>query len=142
MLTEHDVLASLVAGEAIETATVAEVMGEAVPSVRSDRDLAVGIDRLAAADVSQLVVTENGSGEPVGLLTHRDVATTIAHSLRSNRSSYGANGTDAGSGRFEGTNRRANDGDTIQGICESCGTLSDSLASVDGQLLCGNCRDV
>jgi CBS domain-containing protein len=142
LMTERDVLASITESGGFENATVADVMSEAVPSVRSGRDLAVGIDRLATADSSRLVVTENGSHRPVGLLTYRDVATTIAHSLRSGRSSYGASDANARSDRFGDANGKASDADTIQGVCESCGTLSSSLASVDGQLLCGNCRDL
>ena len=53
MMTERNVLASVSENRGTADATVAEVMSEAVPSVRSDRDLAVGIDRLATADSSR-----------------------------------------------------------------------------------------
>lgn len=141
MMTERDVLASVSEGRGTADATVAEVMSEAVPSVRSDRDLAVGIDRLATADSSRLVVIENSSDEPVGLLTYRDVATTVAHALRSGSRYDGydekVSRTDAGGFEAEGERE-----DTIQSICESCGALSRSLSAVGGQLLCPNCRDV
>jgi formylmethanofuran dehydrogenase subunit E len=29
----------------------------------------------------------------------------------------------------------------IRGICERCGQISDSLESVNGELLCWSCRD-
>jgi hypothetical protein len=29
----------------------------------------------------------------------------------------------------------------VRGICEVCGQLSDSLESVNGELLCWSCRD-
>ena len=31
--------------------------------------------------------------------------------------------------------------DVVRGICENCGQLSDSLESVNGELLCWSCRD-
>jgi CBS domain-containing protein len=138
-VTERDVLSLAVENGTIEKATVAETMSEAVPTVRSDRDLAVGIDRLVAADGSRLVVIGEAGPEPVGVLTYRDVATTIAHSLRS-RNGYDAEDTPGtGASGFE-AERAANE--SIQGICESCGTLSRSLSVVDGRSLCPNCRDV
>ena len=139
MMTERNVLASVSENRGTADATVAEVMSEAVPSVRSDRDLAVGIDRLATADSSRLVVTENDSDEPVGLLTYRDVATTVAHSLRS-----GSRYDEEGISRTDTSDFEAERGrdDTIQSICESCGALSRSLSTVGGQLLCPNCRDI
>jgi CBS domain-containing protein len=30
----------------------------------------------------------------------------------------------------------------VRGICERCGQISDSLVSVDGELLCWSCRDI
>lgn len=143
MITDRDVLSMVLDGGDVESATVAEAMNETLSSVRSDRDLAVAIDRLSAANVSRLVVLENGSREPVGLLTHRDVTTAMTHSLRPRGRPYDTDDAlDAGGSGFEMTDTDGTADDTMQSICESCGTLSRSLSNVDGQLLCPDCRDV
>jgi CBS domain-containing protein len=166
-VTDRDVLSLMLDDGRVETATVADAMGERTASVRSDQDLVVAIDRLSATAASQLVVLETGSDRPIGLLTYRDVATALAYSLESGRGVYdhdyeaddpavGAGGFEAfeagdgqdadrtdpidGTDRTNRTDRTADD--TLQSICESCGTLSHSLSDADGQLLCPDCRDV
>jgi CBS domain-containing protein len=137
MITVRDVLSSALDKSDVEAATIADVM-RAVPSVRSDRDVAMATDRLVAADVPGVVVIDDGSAEPVGLVTYRDIATTLTHSLRSPNEPYDSVETfPTGTNGFE-TERDSE----FQSVCESCGTLSRSLSAVDGQLLCSNCRDV
>ena len=146
-LTDRDVLSMVLDGADVEETTVADAMSEETASVRSDRDLELAIDRLSAANTARLIVIENGSGEPVGLLTHRDIAIAVAHSRRPRGESYDTDEEVAADRsefeQFDGESngRRATD-DTFQSICESCGSLSRSLSAVDGQLLCQDCRDV
>jgi len=147
MLTDRDVLSMVLDGRDVREATVADAMSDRTASVRSDRDLEVAIDRLSVANTARLVVIENGSDQPIGLLTHRDIATAVAHSLRPRGESYDTDEEltvdTGGFEQFEGeSNAGRTTDDTFQSICESCGSLSRSLSAVDGQLLCQDCRDV
>jgi len=87
-----------------------------------------------------LVVVEDG--EPIGTLTGHDILSSVR--LESERTQAveteaamatpeqaTADGTTAAEDSFE-----------EQGICSACGTLTRSLASLNGQLLCADCRDV
>lgn len=147
MVTERDVLAMLVDGDEpdIDGATVMEAMNGSVASIPSNRDLSEAIDRLSTAAVDRLLVIENGSNEPIGLLTHRDVATVVTHSLRWRATPYEDTGADADESRSEFGEFGTAEGapmDAMQSVCEVCGSLSQSLMNVDGQLVCPDCRDV
>ena len=141
VVTRSDILAHVVSGGATASATVAEVMTESVPSVSPDALLPEARDTMAAWSTQWVAVLEDG--DPVGTLTGHDILSTT-------RLASEATATVVDEERVATTNPAAStDGSTAandsfeeQGICSACGTLTRSLASVNGQLLCSDCRDV
>ncbi|WP_324662285.1 CBS domain-containing protein [Haloarcula sediminis] len=140
VVTRADILGYLVSEGTPETATVEDVMTESYPSIGPEARLPEARDRMATHSTQWVVVVEDG--EPLGTLTgqgilssvrlaseateRRDEATQVVTPERAT-----AEGTTATEDSFE-----------EQGICSACGTLTRSLASLNGQLLCADCRDV
>jgi len=141
VVTETDILAYFVTAEESGSATVGDAMTESVPSISPDARLPEARDRMAAVSTEWVVVVEGG--DPLGTLTGHDILSTARLESEMTKSvedeghlattgeAATANGTTASEDSFE-----------EQGICSACGTLTRSLASVNGQLLCGDCRDV
>lgn len=141
ILTETDILAYLVSEGAPETATVGDAMTESVPSISPDARLPEARDRMAAWSSEWVLVVEDG--EPQGTLTSHDILTTarLESEITTRVDDEGQLATTGEAATADGTTT-AEDNFEEQGICSACGTLTRTLASVNGQLLCGDCRDV
>jgi CBS domain-containing protein len=124
-LDERDVLSVLVGGTDPDAATVSDVMSEGVVRVASDASLAAAAGAMAREDADWLLAVED---EPVGVVSAYDIvaASTIAPDAESE------------TGPTAMPDAAAHD---TQGICETCGALAGDLMSVNGQLVCANCRD-
>jgi len=140
VVTRADILGYLVSEGAPSTATVADVMTESYPSIAPDARLTEARDRMATYASEWIVVVEDG--EVLGTLTGHDILSSVRLEGEVTRAvdeaapaataeQATANGTTATEDSFE-----------EQGICSACGTLTRSLASLNGQLLCADCRDV
>lgn len=146
VLGDRDVMATLVADVDPETATVGDAMTESVPTTAPTATLDEARDRMATRSTPWLVVVEGG--EPVGVLTERDVLTGSAIGSEVDATEEAA----AGEAEFVeagATAAGAGAGGTVesesfedQGICEKCGSLRRDLTSFNGQLLCAECRDI
>lgn len=135
MVTAKDVLAWLVHDGSDED-TVAACMTDTVPTISPDASVESAVDELFARSATQLVVIDDG-GEPVGVLTQRDV---VAASTLSPAEVAVDREIDAAR-----VDRIEADGEgelSDQGICEQCGSLASALVSVGGKSLCADCRDV
>lgn len=146
MMTEWDVL-ELVAEEEDPTETPVEaVMSAPVVSMDADRRLGDAVEAMSRHDIRRMVA--NSDDEVVGVLTERDVIAASAslsslpvrgerpgetESVRAGVDDTGvtAFADDATVAEFAG-----------QSICEACGSLTRDLVSVNGQLMCGNCREM
>ena len=137
-----DILAYLVTEGEPAAATVGDVMTESVPSVAPDALLPEARDKMAARSTEWVLVVENG--EPLGTLTGQDILSTAR--LESERTAQidddGRLGTTGQAATTDGTTATSEDSFEEQGICSACGTLTRSLTSLNGQLLCADCRDV
>jgi CBS domain-containing protein len=150
LVTWGDALAAFLSGEA--DAQVSEAMRPTVPTVSPNATLGEAADELAALDTGHLVVTDGD--DPVGVLTEHDLV--AASPFAPGRSpatprtatvgrsddpdvEYGQEVDDVDE-EFEGgaTERPFED----QSICEGCGSLARDLSTFNGQLLCGDCRDI
>jgi CBS domain-containing protein len=145
VLTCRDVLTLLVDGADLAAADVADAMTDSVPTVDPDLGLEAAADMMSARDARRLVVTETGGAEPLGILTEHDVLITRplgrTREERQAVAEPAAPGGDAATLSTE-SDREADAGFEDQSICESCGTLTSDLASFNGQLICGDCRDI
>ncbi len=139
VLTERDVLALLVEGPEPDEATVADAMTESIPTIGPDASLEAAADRMSGWEARRLVVT-NG-GEPLGLITEHDLLTTRTHEPARG---MGEAPVESGPGTAMAVEAETEAEDTFedQGICEVCGTFTRDLAAFNGQLLCGDCRDM
>jgi CBS domain-containing protein len=140
ILTEWDVLGVVADRATPGETTVASVMSEPVLTVAPDERLRTAAGKMSTENVRRLVVTDND--EIIGLLNERDViaaaassrhpeTANVAHSSAENqhdsRVQAGSNGERAYSD---------------QGVCETCGSLADTLREFNGQLVCTECREV
>jgi CBS domain-containing protein len=139
VVTERDILASIVEGPDPSEATVADVMTESIPTVSPDATLEAAADRMSAKSARRLVVTN--SGEPLGVITEHDLlATRTPDPAETERAAVAtsASGTAMGAEAETDVEDSFND----QGVCEACGSFAGDLASFNGQLLCSDCREM
>ncbi|MDS0284201.1 CBS domain-containing protein [Haloarcula onubensis] len=140
VVSRADVLGYLVSEGGPETATVADVMTDSFPAIGPDARLPEARDRMATHATQWIVVVEDG--EVLGTLTGNDILSSVRLESEvtaaptetaqvATPEQATADGTTAAEDSFE-----------EQGICSACGTLTRSLASLNGQLLCADCRDV
>jgi len=141
MLTAPDVMAAVAAGEAREE-SVGDWMTESVPTVSPDQSIEQAADLMFTRSARQLAVTD-ATDDLLGVLTRGDVAAAAALSPGDPEEPPEAEQLRVEASQA-GTPGGTQDGDAFaeQGICEGCGTLSADLVSFNGQLLCGDCRDV
>lgn len=137
VMTQRDALAALVRREG--DAPVGDAMTTAVPTVPPEATVAEAASEMASRATQHLVVRDGG--EAVGVVSEHDLITTSPFDPE----------TDVGTRPgvvVEGLDERAEGGDPAnrgvaeQSICEACGALAPDLATFNGQLLCGDCRDI
>ncbi|MFB6126070.1 MAG: cyclic nucleotide-binding/CBS domain-containing protein [Halolamina sp.] len=147
-LTRADAIDGLLADEAT---TVGDAMSDPLPTVSPDERATAARARLAAADRPALLVVE---GEPLGVVGADDLLGALAaiepetapptgetpEASAGPMDDRGAAG-DVFAERGEADAGEANETST-QSVCEACGGLSMDLASVNGTLLCPDCRDI
>lgn len=133
-LSTERALSAMVDG-APEDRSVGEVMEPAVPTISPDAAVTEATQQLVSRRSTHLVVVDDG--EIVGLLTQGDVlATQGAVETTAAAPAGGSEAGDVGEAiEADGDSERS-----VQGICEECGSLSPELSTVNGQLVCPDCR--
>jgi CBS domain-containing protein len=142
-MTARDVLELVVDGGDPASATIGDVMTDAVHTIRPDRSLAEARDEMTSRSTPWLVVTDGD--DPVGVVTERDLlaGSTLGSEVTSEQPEESAEGVGASAvGAATGTETATNDAFEDQGICEVCGSLTHDLAAFNGQLRCADCRNV
>ena len=113
-------------------ATVREVMNREYLGV-SESDTVGETASMMLDDGAEVVVVVRGS-EPVGIMTERDALAAVVEGSQ-DAAVAGHPGERAGEGSAEHAFED-------QSICEACGSFARDLAQFNGQLLCGDCRDI
>lgn len=144
MLTDRDVLGWLVSDG--EGGTVADAMRDGVPTISPNQSVEDAAAEMFSRSTSQLLVV-NERGELQGVLTRSDIVatTTLAPVDEPETEAMEDTRREAAVRHESETTVAAGAGDggfSEQGICERCGALAGSLASVNGELLCSDCRDI
>jgi len=119
------------------TQTVGEVMEPPVPMIQPDAALSDATQRLIARSATHLLVVDDGV---VGLLTERDV---LAASETVETTHSGGNETETVDTELldrESTGTEAAPEESLQSVCEVCGSLTPELSPVNGQLVCPGCK--
>jgi len=161
MLTADTVLDVVADDRDLSSVDVAEVMTDTPASLPQSATVAEAGDVMARSGDHRVLVTADGSVE--GVLEARDIAPAVAGRTESGGSTPATGGapgsvaatTDTPVEMAESTSEEFADGPTDeyaegaapddyaeQGVCESCGSLAAELASVNGRLLCTECRSV
>lgn len=124
MITEQDINCKVVAKDLKPgKIRVSEVMSTPLITIEADKTVGDAAHMMVENKVRRLPVVDGN--KVVGIVTVRDllsVATEINEIM---------------SDLIE-INR---EDDMIMGVCDSCGTMSDSIKPVDGVMLCPNCRE-
>jgi CBS domain-containing protein len=150
-LTTADALAFVGDAEA-STTPVGDVMSGTVPSVEHDAPIVEAAGVMADAGIDSLLVT--GDEGVVGVVSDRDVvramATLADHASLaepadvagmsdvSERQSAAPTAVEAGGGSTEQVAGEY----ATQSVCEICGSLTPDLHDFNGQLICGDCREI
>lgn len=142
VVTERDVLELMVEGPDPAEATVGDAMRDHVPTVQPDETVSTAVDRLSTEPARRLVVSDGD--EPIGIVTEEDLLAGQNYPSDQPQTPEESEvmTTAPEAGTTTGTSPSETEGFEDQGICEVCGTLSRDLASFNGQLLCGECRDM
>jgi CBS domain-containing protein len=140
VVTERDVLSYMVTDGDPAEATVSDAMTESIPTVAPELSLAAAADEMSAQSTKRLVVTDQQ--EPVGIITEHDLMKTATLSAERNGGPVEQPNTELVTGAPNQTESVESSGFEEQSICEACGSFSPDLTSLNGQLLCPDCRDV
>lgn len=165
MLTPADVL-DLVGDDVDAGGTaVGDAMSGIVPAVDPDRPVVAAAGEMADDGVRSLLVTDGE--EVVGVVSERDVVrATATLADRATLSTppgagapedapatgttnggaeaveYGTESAEYGTETAEYGTETADDEYSTQSVCEVCGSLTPGLQSHNGQLVCGDCREM
>lgn len=132
LLDSRAIVAIVAAGSDPEEITVGSAMGDPPATVEAGAPLSGAISTLIGIDARHLLVVDGA--EIVGLLSVDDVVaaqSTFPEEIE--REAPVAAGVDEGP---------VDDRYSTQSVCEACGSLAGSLANVNGQLLCADCREL
>ena len=132
MLDSRSVVALVADGRDVDAVTAGDAMAEPATTIDPDSPLREAVSTLAAGDRRRLVVTDGD--EVVGTLSEHDVITaqaTLPEAEAEEAPVAVAGGESPADDRF-----------STQSVCEACGALAGNLASVNGQLLCADCREM
>jgi len=144
VLTDRDVLGLLAAEGGVDGATVGDAMQSTVPTIESGATIEEAADRMSAEGTRRLAVTEGG--ETLGTLTEHDLfaARPLASDGPEAGQAHPAGEAETALAAEAGTGVESETGEGFeeQSICEGCGTLTGDLVAFNGQLLCGDCRDI
>jgi CBS domain-containing protein len=132
ILTERDLVKKVVA-KAVDprSVLVGDIMNSPVVSIEPNASLREAATLMLRSGVKRLPVIDDG--KLIGIITDTDLVSG---------SSLGMNEilSDLLDMHRESIHLEQPRG-VVRGICEVCGQLSDTLESVNGELLCWSCRD-
>lgn len=146
MLTAADALGLVTSEDSPVDRTVGAVMSGTVPTVALDAPVAEAAGEMADTGAGSLLVTTGE--ELVGVVSEQDVVRATA-TLADHPSTGGpAKSEDpmpvAGTVEAsETTGVGSAEGEySSQSVCENCGSLTPNLRNFNGQLICGDCREI
>ncbi len=134
IITERDLVKKVVAkAEDPRRLRVGDVMNSPLIKIHPDASLRDAAAIMLKSGVKRLPVISD-DGRLVGIITDTDLVSgsslglndILADLIEMHRESV----------HFQEPR------EMVRGICERCGQLSDSLVSVDGEMLCWSCRDI
>jgi len=132
IITEMDIVFKTVAeGLNPEDIMIEEIMSAPVHSIDPEKEIQDAAEIMADLGIRRLPVMKEG--DLIGLITENDILEISPGLLDVTRELERINSSDIESYREPSRTE-------ISGYCESCGVYSENLLSVNGQLLCRECR--
>ena len=113
-------------------ATAGDVMADPASTIDPDSPLREAVSTFAARDLRRVVVTDGD--EVVGTLSEHDVIAAQA--------AFPESEAEEAPVAVAATESAGDDRFSTQSVCEACGALAGNLSSVNGQLLCADCREM
>jgi CBS domain-containing protein len=143
MLTQRDALAALVEDDGDQPA--GDSMRTDVPTVSPSATIAEAADVMSSQGAGRVVVTDGD--QTVGVVSEHDLITTspfdpIVDAATGGEPSEEDEELSVAGLADERDAVAAAGGFEEQSICEACGTFARDLSTFNGQLLCGDCRDL
>ena len=132
MIDARNVVSLVADGRGLDSVTAGEVMGDRASTIDPDSPLREAVSTFAARDHRRLVVAEGG--EVLGTLSEHDVITAQA--------TFPETEVEEAPLAVAATESAGDDRFSTQSVCEACGALAGNLVSVNGQLLCADCREM
>ena len=115
-----------------ESTTVGEVMAPPVPTADPSMSLSVAAQQLVSQDAGHLLVVQEGAA--MGLVTDREVLAATGTTPGGEATAAETASTPEPGGDAEAAT------ESVQSICEVCGSLTPELTTVNGQAVCPDCR--
>ena len=115
-----------------ESATVGEVMAPPVPTADPSMSLSVAAQQLVSQDAGHLLVVQEGAA--MGLVTDREVLAATGTTPGGEATAAETASTPEPGEDVEAAT------ESVQSICEVCGSLTPELTTVNGQAVCPDCR--
>lgn len=135
ILSAGQILDHLVAGNDIESTPVSSLMNRDPPIVTPETTIEEATRHLVGTGVRHVLVADGT--DIIGVLDARDLA-TAKHTSQGESAAHGVSAASTMADR----DAAVGDEYSNQSICEGCGSFSQDLVNVDGQLLCPDCRTV
>jgi len=130
ILTESDIIKKVICeGKNAKEVLVEEVMSSPIVVTEPYISLQDALKIMGKCNIRRLLVIENNN--LVGIITQRDIS-RLSPALLEIAHEWSGIGT---------RDEEYLQSQTFSGKCEDCNTLSTSLKSVDGRLLCDDCID-
>ncbi|MCK4718253.1 MAG: CBS domain-containing protein [Thermoplasmata archaeon] len=129
IVTERDILSKIVAtGKRPDEANLASIMTSPLVTVSPNADITVAAKLMVKHNIRRLpVVLEK---ELVGVVTDSDILGASAHLIASSEDLKNLICLDDDT-----------PGEEMAGYCETCKAFSNRLESIDGRLICEECRE-
>lgn len=132
IITEMDIVFKTVAeGMNPDKVMINEIMSSPVHSIDPEKEIQRAAEIMADLGIRRLPVIKDG--DLLGLITENDILEISPGLLDVTRELERINASD-----IEGYREPSRT--EISGYCESCGVYSENLVSLNGQLLCRECR--
>ena len=132
MVLERHLLSAYVDGRDPNETRMDAIMHPSPPSVRPDRSLGEAAAILADVPGDHILVLDGD--ELIGILSEGDLLRALVTTLETD-----PNADEVGV-RMDVTPDTATSTLSDQSVCELCGEFKRGLQSIDGQLLCSDCR--
>ncbi|MEZ5334284.1 MAG: CBS domain-containing protein [Methanolobus sp.] len=130
IITEHDIITKTVVKNVLPSEmTAGEIMSSPIIATKPSTNIIEAAEMMVKSNIRRLAVMENVT--IVGMITDRDIIaiapglTTILEGLI----------------ELNHENNIRHETELERGICQRCGALVDSLADVNGLMLCEDCKE-